>query len=324
MLLGLNLSSIGQLLAPALITSWVVTPIVLIFSFAFVAQRLLGFDGESTTSDANEPPRFTRSLSMMVSIGLAVCGSSAAAAVHSAIPEHLAPRKDDELNLTIALLNLLTIIQMIPLPFFSAYVCLTREVTGAWFGGSLDGTGLVVAAGGIYDGLMDKEGDFGAAGNSSGVPNTHRTPHSTVEVAATVKMIQNTLIGFVAIAVTMYWIAIDPEQPPRRSCGQWALEVWKRFPKFVLGFVLVSIGLTYVTANITAEQGDHLDETLNAVRVWWMTTGFVSVGLGTNIRRMLNQLQGGKTIVLYIIGQLFDLLLTFAAAYVSFSYLYDT
>lgn len=58
------------------------------------------------------------------------------------------------------------------------------------------------------------------------------------QVAATVKMIQNVLIGVTAFCVAMYWCAkVDVQEGQKVS----AMEIWHRFPKFVLGFLTASI-----------------------------------------------------------------------------------
>ena len=117
-LLGLDVQKIGQLLLPSLVTSWVVTPVVIFFSYGLVARRMIGLDIELPV----EKQEMTASLAMMLVVGLAVCGSSAATAVHGSIPRHTAPNKDTELKLTITLLNLMTIVQMIAWPYFAWWV----------------------------------------------------------------------------------------------------------------------------------------------------------------------------------------------------------
>jgi uncharacterized membrane protein YadS len=87
-LLGLDMQTIGALAGPSLITSWVVTPIVVMFSYGVVAHKVLGLKRSSTgtrsvgtpNSDeaADDARKMTPSLALMLSCGLAVCGSSAA------------------------------------------------------------------------------------------------------------------------------------------------------------------------------------------------------------------------------------------------------
>ena len=54
-------------------------------------------------------------------------------------------------------------------------------------------------------------------------------------VATTVKMIQNVLIGAIAFAVAVYWVRY--QEPSTTGDEPGMGEIWKRFPKFVLGFL---------------------------------------------------------------------------------------
>jgi uncharacterized membrane protein YadS len=80
-------------------------------------------------------------------------------------------------------------------------------------GGTIDATGAVAAAGAF---LSDK----------------------ALYVAATVKMIQNVMIGVIAFGVAVYWCAKVDCAPGQKVS---AMEIWYRFPKFVIGFIVASI-----------------------------------------------------------------------------------
>ena len=87
-------------------------------------------------------------------------------------------------------------------------------VAGAWIGGNIDTTAAVAAAGAI-------------AGEDA------------LQIATIVKTTQNALIGVVAIALTAYF-ALKVERQRHRGQRR-SVQFWKRFPKFVLGFVAASI-----------------------------------------------------------------------------------
>ncbi len=55
-----------------------------------------------------------------------------------------------------------------------------------------------------------------------------------------------------------------------------------------------------------------------AMRGWWFALAFVSIGLESDFRKLAAQMGGGKPIWLYTIGQTFNIVLTFAAAYLAF------
>ena len=46
---------------------------------------------------------------------------------------------------------------------------------------------------------------------------------------------------------------------------------------------------------------------------------FVSIGLDTNFKDIIKQMQGGKVLWLYVIGQVFNIVLTFAAVWLLLS-----
>lgn len=317
-LLGLDVRTIGDLAGPGLLTSWVVTPIVCIFAYRVIGQKLLCFDEDIRTG------RFTKSLGIMLSCGLAVCGSSAATAIHGALPDASAPQKDAELKLTIAIINIFTIFQMIGWPYFAHAVGMKLAVAGAWFGGSIDGTGNVVAAGAILDELVaTREGINGDDDLVIAPPLVDN--YAAIEIASTVKMIQNSIIGPVTIVVTLYWMSYVEGSKGKSgpvSVASRLQEIWKRFPKFVLGFLIASVVLTLIKQYADESVAKSTEALLIATRSWWFTIGFVAVGMGTNVQDMLQRTKGGKVLLLYILGQLFDLILTYVAAYLSFGVLY--
>ena len=100
-----------------------------------------------------------------------------------------------------------------------------ETLAGAWLGGTIDSTGAVAAAG-------------AAVGDRA------------MEVAATVKMIQNILIGVVAFFVALYWVTYVERDPlaPRPGLG----EIWRRFPKFILGFVAASLVFSAISTVVTS------------------------------------------------------------------------
>jgi uncharacterized membrane protein YadS len=53
-------------------------------------------------------------------------------------------------------------------------------------------------------------------------------------------------------------------------------------------------------------------------RGWLFCIAFVSIGLESNFRALANQIQGGRPLQLYLVGQTFNLVLTLAAAYLAF------
>lgn len=137
------------------------------------------------------------------------------------------------------------------------------------------------------------------------------------QIAAVVKMIQNTLIGVVAFVIAVFWVTRVEERADRSVPN--AMEVWHRFPKFILGFVASSVVFSFV---LTPMLGDARVEALLEVasdfRSWLFCLAFVSIGLESSFRALSHQLTGGRPIQLYLVGQTFNLVLTLVAAYLAF------
>jgi uncharacterized membrane protein YadS len=152
---------------------------------------------------------------MVISADMSVCGVSAAIATGAACKA-----KKEELSLAIGLSLLFTVVMMVAMPPFIRWAGIDPIVGGAWLGGTIDATGAVVAAGEMLGKELDDK--------------------RPAEVAATVKMIQNSMIGVIAFAVAVYW-AGWVERDATGPQASLAAEAWRRFPRFILGFLLTSI-----------------------------------------------------------------------------------
>ncbi len=266
----------GRLLSlgvPGVFVSWVVTPVVLIGTYQF-GQRVLRIP--------------SRSLNMVISADMSVCGVSAAIATAAACRA-----KKEELTLAVGLSLIFTVAMMVVMPPIIKALGMSEVLGGAWIGGTIDSTGAVAAAGGMLG------------------PNA-------LTVAATVKMIQNILIGAVAFAVAVYWVVYVERRPGVRPDVR---EVWYRFPKFVLGFVAASIVFSLLHAGgVTGEAltDAAIGGTSKTMRAWFFCLGFVSIGLETNFRELSRYLAGGKPLVLYVCGQALNLALTLIMAWIMF------
>lgn len=278
----------GRLLAlgvPGICVSWVVTPIVLIGTYIF-GQRVLKME--------------SRSLNMVISADMSVCGVSAAIATAAACKA-----KKEELSLAIGLSLAFTVVMMVVMPGVILAMNLDPRVGGAWIGGTIDSTGAVAAAGEM---LGQEDKSFGKIAS---------------ETAVTVKMIQNILIGIVAFGVAIYWTKWVDNTGGAPAVG--VSEIWKRFPKFVLGFITASLVCSVVfAASLFGEV--WVDASTSGVtkpiREWLFCLAFVCLGLDTNIRELLPYFRTGKPLVLYVCGQALNILLTGLMAYLMFGVLF--
>lgn len=260
---------------PGIFVAWVVTPVVLISTYIF-GQKVLKMP--------------SRTLNIVISADMSVCGTSAAIATAAACRA-----KKEELTVSVGLSLCFTAIMMVVMPAVIKAVGMPEVLGGAWIGGTIDATGAVAAAGAFIG-------------------------PKAMQVAATVKMIQNVLIGVTAFCVAMYWSTkIDVQNGERVG----AMEIWHRFPKFVIGFLAVSIIFSLVASNLGPDYGKIcIDKGVlsasKALRGWFFALAFVSIGLGTNFRELAKYFKGGKPIILYVCGQSFNLALTLLMAWIMF------
>jgi len=259
---------------PGVCIAWVVTPIVLVSTYLF-GQYVLKIP--------------SKSLNMVISADMSVCGVSAAIATAAACRA-----KKEELSLAIGMSLSFTVIMMVVMPMAVRWLDLGEVIGGAWIGGTIDSTGAVAAAGGML-------GD------------------TALTVAATIKMIQNVMIGGVAVAVALYWVAyVEPTHSSTRP--RW-VEIWHRFPKFVLGFVGASIVFSALATSGTRGEQIATAATTPAttLRHWFFCLAFVSIGLESNYQQLSRYLAGGKPLMLYLCGQSLNLCLTLLMAWLVFT-----
>ena len=95
-------------------------------------------------------------------------------------------------------------------------------------------------------------------------------------------------------------------------------EIWNRFPKFIIGFFVASLVASFI---IQPMGGDvkAINGVLDQYKNWAFVLAFTSIGLDTNFKSLFKQMQGGKVLWLYIIGQMFNILLTLFAVWLLLS-----
>ena len=210
-----------------------------------------------------------------------VCGTSAAIATGAA-----SGAKKDDLSVAISISIIFTILMMVFEPMIIRWTGMSQLMGGALIGGTVDSTGAVVLA-----------------GNALG-------PEAE-QAAVLVKSIQNILIGFIAFFVAVFFATrVDNSGVKKVGAG----EIWRRFPKFIIGFFVASIVASFIIQPIFGgEQVGAVNKVLDQYKNWAFVLAFTSIGLDTNFKSIAKQMQGGKTLWLYIIGQTFNIALTLLA-----------
>lgn len=188
-------------------------------------------------------------LTSLLAVGSAVCGVSAIIAAQGAIDAD-----EEDSSFSIAAILALGAFALFAFPLIGHALHLGDRAYGMWAGLAVDNTAEATAAGALYSDAAGK-------------------------LAVLVKSTRNAMIGFVVLAYAIYWASRGQAKTVRNK----AAFLWQKFPKFVLGFLLISVLATYQF--FSKEQTGAL---ANLSR-WAFLLTFAGVGLRTNFREMRKQ-----------------------------------
>jgi uncharacterized membrane protein YadS len=225
-------------------------------------------------------------LRALLASAVSICGVSAAIAAAGAVQA-----KREQLAYAASLVIAFALPSIFLLPWLSGVFGLSDAVAGAWIGGNIDTTAAVAASGAI-------------AGENA------------LQIATIVKTTQNALIGVVAIALTAYF-ALKVERRGADDARPTVGEFWKRFPKFVLGFIAASvIGTLYLQ---WASNGKAEIATVNDLRTWFLIFAFVSIGLEFSLKGLREA--GWRPIALFASATVVNIVVALGLAVVLFGHL---
>ena len=232
-------------------------------------------------------------LAAVLGAGGAVCGVSASIAVAGAVRA----RKEDP-PIAITLVVLWAIVLIFALPLVSRALHLPTGVGGAWIGTSefADAAGLAAAQ--SYGGLAGTDG-------ISGTSEQALTSYTLIKVIG-----RDVWIGIWAFALAL--ISVTKWEKSKVDAQPKAGQIWERFPKFVLGFLLASILTTVVVHGHTLRDYNSavkpsLIAPLTALRTWAFTFSFLSIGLTTRFRELASA--GSKPFLAFTAGVVVNVIL---------------
>jgi uncharacterized membrane protein YadS len=219
------------------------------------------------------------SFSSVMATGVSICGVSAAIAAGGAVkgdPKHTSH--------VISLVLLIAMPMLVGMPLLAKAIGLTPAMAGAWVGGTIDTTGAVVAAGTLVD------------------------PQTGLQVAALVKMAQNVLIGFAAFFLAIWaTFSLERKQGAERPRP---IEIWYRFPKFILGFILASVVFSLIVEPaMGAEATSTVLGMTKGYRGWFFALAFVSIGLETRFKDLV-AMGKGRPALAFITAQAVNIVWT--------------
>ncbi len=264
------------------------------FGTIFFVARRLGLD-----------QRFAATLGA----GGAVCGVSASIAVAGAVGA-----KKEQGPVAITIVVFWAIVMVFALPLVSRWLGLSTGVAGAWIGTSEFADAAGFAAAQTYGGY---------AGKVAGITGT---PDDAVNAFTLMKVIGRDLwVGIWAFVLS--FIAVSRWSDTGVDTRVGAGEVWRRFPKFVIGFVLSSLIVAWVASGYPAADfkrvlDPELIGPLKNLRVWAFTFCFLSIGLSTRWRDLAAI--GRKPFLAFTAGVIVNVILGYFLSVVVFGKYWST
>ena len=210
--------------------------------------------------------------SSIIATANSICGVSASIAAGGAVQGD--PK---EVSYTVAWVLVCAVVLILILPPIAIWLGLQNNMAGAWVGGVIDNTGSVIAAGEVIGGK------------------------AAVDAAAMVKMAQNVLIGIVAFIMAIWaTMSLDRAEGAQRPSF---MEIWYRFPKFVIGFMVASLIVSFlVEPGMGAKAAKGVANACKSYRSWFFALCFVCIGLETNFKELVS-VGGGRPAIAYWISQ---------------------
>ncbi|MGA8271629.1 MAG: putative sulfate exporter family transporter [Candidatus Sulfotelmatobacter sp.] len=198
----------------------------------------------------------------LLAVGSSICGVSAIIATKGAIDAD-----DEDSSMAIAAILALGAIALFTFPFIGHLLGMSNHAYGLWSGLAVDNTAEAVAAGALYSDAAGK-------------------------IAVLAKTARNAMIGFVVLAYAIYWASKGQAQTVQNK----AAFLWQKFPKFVLGFLLISL-----LATVGVFNKEQIGSLGNLSR-WAFLLTFAGVGLRTNLREMRKQ--GLRPFIVGAVGEI--------------------
>src|SRR5215471_15228651 len=230
---------------------------------------------------------FSREWSVPLASGISICGVAAAIATGGAIRARPAVPV-----LVSSLVVVFAVVEILILPFL-AQTFLWREplVAGAWIGLAVKTDGAAVAGGGITESLI--------LAKSAAAGVTYQ-PGWILGTTAMVKVFIDVFIGIWAFVLGYIWTNhIDVTSDKARIA-----EIWQRFPKFILGFVVTFLVGLYLALGTPADVASKVPAAIgeaNTFRVIFFIMTFFSIGVLSNFKKLWQE-GIGKLAAVYVIS----------------------
>jgi uncharacterized integral membrane protein (TIGR00698 family) len=216
-------------------------------------------------------------LTTLLAVGSSICGVSAIIATQGAIDAD-----EEDSSTAIAAILALGAISLFAFPLIGHALHMSDHAYGLWAGLAVDNTAEATAAGALFS---DAAGKY----------------------AVLAKTCRNALIGFVVLAYAIQWarkgLANDATTAQLQNKAAF---LWNKFPKFVLGFLFISLLATLGSSTnptIAALGFNKAQLTaLGNLSRWAFLLTFAGVGLRTNLKDLFKQ--GARPFIVGALGEI--------------------
>ena len=216
---------------------------------------------------------FSREWAAPLASGISICGVSAAIATGAAIRA-----RPTVAVMVSSLVVIFAVVELLILPGIAGYFLSDQPIAaGAWMALSVKTDGAAVASGAITEGLIY------AKAAAAGIKYQ---PGWILGTAATVKVFIDIFIGVWAFVLAYVWtkhIEVRAGDTVRAS------EIWERFPKFVIGYVLTFIIVLLLALSASAPTVAAVKAAMgeaNTFRGIFFVLTFFTIGVMSNFRKL--------------------------------------
>jgi uncharacterized membrane protein YadS len=231
--------------------------------------------------------RFSREWAAPLASGISICGVSAAIATGAAI------RARPVVPIMVSsLVVIFAVVELLILPFLAnAFLANEPMVAGAWMALSVKTDGAAVASGAIAESLIL------ATAAAKGIVYQKGWILGT---AATVKVFIDVFIGVWAFVLAYIWTThIEVREGDRARAG----EIWERFPKFVIGYVLTFLVVLVMAIGASPELMGKIKASMGEANVFrgiFFVMTFFTIGVMSNFKKLWEE-GIGKLAAVYLL-----------------------
>ena len=232
--------------------------------------------------------KFSKEWAAPLASGISICGVSAAIATGGAI------RAKPVIPIMVSsLVVIFAVVELLLLPFL-AQMFLWNEplVAGAWMGLAVKTDGAAVASGAIADGLIRAK--------ALAMEGVQYKEGWILMTATTVKVFIDVFIGIWAFVLAFIWAAKIEKKNVYDKVK--IVEIWQRFPKFVIGYVLTFLLFLILCLSVpqAIESAKIATQEADVFRKLFFVMTFFTIGMMSNFKKLWED-GIGKLAAIYII-----------------------